>query len=561
MIIEEKIESLQNLVSKYDIKSFAGFFAFFIGKGGHENSEVSINKFKSRLKDFLYLIALNAFTEKRGNKKFEFSDEIIGVLANKVNEIKEHYKPNEFSTYNRESVIHEMAFSNHFDNGVLSYAEQDLERIKKVFSPFEENILKDIGLDLKYIINIINHLALVSVIRLKENTQHLHSKEFIDFIEKVQSNKIDFKKELELLTSDIQNQFLNFHEKSHNYLLFRKEDLYLSFPEKKVNIFLNIFSCKPNPNPNFKYYAQENPFDSSPLLQISSNLFMYINLKQLPIAVYNYLYNHLLISKKTNDKIRRHREKNLEKKVVEIFKNVFPSKSSFFYENYFVLENHEQDLLILYKGTALIIETKASKLREPFRDVKKAIIKLKADFEHSVQYGYNQCLQVEDLFYDNQPFTIKKRNGSVLYKINPTRIHSVFSIVVTLERFGTLQTDLNLFLEKEEDYEFPWSVYIDDLETFLLTLKHQMRSPSDKFLDFLRDRRKLHGHVYAIDELDICATYIESPKKFKKDADMEDYLIQFSPHKQRLFDDLYFSRKLRFKEKIYPDEYYKFGIP
>lgn len=132
-------------------------------------------------------------------------------------------------------------------------------------------------------------------------------------------------------------------------------------------------------------------------------------------------------------------------------------------------------MLILFKGVAVIVETKASKLREPFRNIQKAVVRLKDDFKESIQYGYNQCARVEKCFQGKLPFNLMDNKGAVLYRVNPEKIHSVYSIFVTLERFGCLQTDLGLMLRKNEDENYPWSVYIDDLEIFLLTLKHQVR--------------------------------------------------------------------------------------
>ena len=74
------------------------------------------------------------------------------------------------------------------------------------------------------------------------------------------------------------------------------------------------------------------------------------------------------------------------------------------FENYYVIDDHEQDLLILYKRNAIIVEIKASKLREPFRDIDKAIKRLKSDFENSIQYGFDQCKRVEDFFYSDEVF-------------------------------------------------------------------------------------------------------------------------------------------------------------
>lgn len=169
-------------------------------------------------------------------------------------------------------------------------------------------------------------------------------------------------------------------------------------------------------------------------------------------------------------------------------------------------------------------------------------------------------MRVEDSFYDDKAFEITNEKGKVLYKINPNKIKNVFSIVVTLERFGSLQTDLGLLLQKDDDIDFPWCVYIDDLEVFLLALKQNISNPQSQFLNFLKLRREMHSRIYSIDELDVCATYLQSPKKFKMYSEAKDTHLTFSPYEQGDFDKLYWANKLRFKENALPDDFYRFGL-
>jgi hypothetical protein len=191
-------------------------------------------------------------------------------------------------------------------------------------------------------------------------------------------------------------------------------------------------------------------------------------------------------------------------------------------------------------------------------NTEKAIKWLKADFKDSIHYGFDQCKRVEDYFFDTKHFDIKNEKEKVLYNINPNKIHTIYSIIVTLERFGSLQTDLSLMLQKEADVNYPWSVYIDDLETFLLAIKHNINNPIGKFLNFLKLRREMHGRVYAIDELDVCASYLKSPDKFKRYLGTKKEYLTFSPYEQNYFDKLYWSNKLRFQEKPLPDDFYRF---
>jgi len=543
MDIEKKIDELQEIVSKYDTESFAGFFSFFMKRHPDPAADIDLNKFGSKLKDFLYLIGLNVFSNQKGSEKLKFSNRDIGRLADKLNQIKDFYYPKKISDYNHESILHEMALRNH-----------------QVFTPFEEIIIEDFGFDINFLIEIGKEIELISMIKAKKQMSFMHSKEFVDFNNKIQFKKESFSRSFGLLSEENQDAFHSFFSKTYAHLMFKAEELYNRLDAEKVGKFLSLFSCEPIPDAKVRYYTAENPFELKPLLKFPNGNYLVLYGKQIPISIYKLLYAHLFNDPNYNVKLRKHREKSLEQKVTEVFKTFFTQKEAFFYENYFVEKNYEQDLLIIYKGNAIIIEIKASKLREPFRDVEKAVTRLKDDFKNSIQYGFEQCLRVEDYFYDDKPFEITNEKGKVLYKINPSKIKYIFSIVVTLERFGSLQTDLGLLLQKDDDIEFPWCVYIDDLEVFLLALKQNISNPTSQFLNFLKLRREMHGRMYSIDELDVCASYLQSPKKFKMYSEANDTYLTFSPYEQGDFDKLYWANKLRFKENALPDDFYRFGL-
>ncbi|EOZ96482.1 TonB-dependent receptor [Indibacter alkaliphilus LW1] len=561
MDIEQKIDELQQLVSNYDIESFAGQLAYFIKNRPDPFAEIDLNKFESKLKDFLYLIALNVFSEKRGTEKFEIPFDGLGIVANKLNEIKGFNRVEKVVDYTTESIIHELAFRNHFDNGALSYVEQDLERLKSVYAPFEDKIVQDFGFDVGFLIDVCKEIELISMIRFKSLTEFSHAKEYSDFYDRIKNKGMAFTESFELLPEDVQEAFHSFNAKPYACLMFTAEDLYYKLEKEKVDKFLLLFSRSPVPDTKVRYYSAESSFELTPILKLPNGNYLSVYGKQIPISIYKQLFSHLLNDKKLKDKLLKHRERNLERKVAEVFKYFFSSRDTFFYENYFIENNFEQDLLIIHRGTAIIVETKASKLREPFRDVDKAIKRLKDDFKDSIQYGFEQCLRVEDYFFGDALFEIKDKKGEILYAVNPRKFHNIFSIVVTIERFGNLQTDLKLMLDKDDDVDFPWSVYIDDLEVFLLALKQNKKNPVSQFLNFLKLRKEMHGRMYAIDELDICATYLQNPEKFRQYSKANDAYLTFSPYEQGDFDKLYWANQLRFKEKPLPDDFYRFGIP
>lgn len=560
MDLEQSIDELQALVSKYDTENFAGFFAHFIKRRANFADDTDLNLFQSKQKEFLYLISLNVFAAATGTEKLKAGDKDIRKMAELLKQINSFYNPENSTDYTHESIIHELALQNHFDNGVLSYVEQDIEKIRRVFQRYESYIREQLGFDLAFLTEVFKEIELISAIRLKHTTAFTHSKEYNDFHKGMMAKKEGSRRAFDLLPEEIQEAFHRFHFKPYAHLIFTAKDLYPRLPAEQVDRFLDLFSIAPGINPQVRYYTAEGPFELAPILRLPNNQYLNLCQKQIPVAIYTWLYAEISKDIKFKDKLRRHRENNLEQKVVEIFKSFFPGRETFFYGNYYIDQNYEQDLLIIYKGTAIIVEVKASRLREPFRNSAKAMPRLQNDFKDSIQYGFDQCVRVEDHFFGTEPFAIKDENKKVLFTMNPNRIRNVYSIVVTLERFGSLQTDLSLMLKKEENVDYPWSVYIDDLEIFLTALKSKVNNHTGKFIEFLELRRLYHGKSHAIDELDVCGYFIRNPDQFKNCADSNDTYYTFSPYEQGLFDELYYAGILKFKERPLPDEFYQFGI-
>jgi len=546
--ITQKSINLKNFVSEYSTESFAGFFAYFIRQGSPFEEGRAIDQFESKLKDLFYLIALNAFSENKGNKRFELDNKLVNKLAKDIKPIKTEYENVENSSLSH--VLHTMAFQNYFHNGTLSYVQQDIEKIRRVFLHFDKAIEEHFGFNVETAIEIYKHTELIFKIRFESMMAYAKTTEFKQFRENINNNKYSIEKDFDKLTEGVQQGYLRFIENPYSSFLFTNEDLYLSFEKEKVDAFLKLFSSTPSPR-NYLYYTDPNPLEEAPILKVGDNKYLHIYQRQIVIAIYNRFYSFLMNEEKYFDKIRKHRDKQLEKKVTEMFEEFF-KKDFHIYKNYYVVNNYEQDLLIISKGIAFIIEIKASKMREPLRDVEKGVLKIRNDFKSSIQYGYKQCKRVEDLFKEGTTFNVLDKKNKILHTINPQKYHAVFSIIVTLERWGALQSNLDLLLEKEKEDNFPWAVYIDDLEITLMAFKKLFRNHIGNFVSFLKERRKLHGRSYTIDELDICAEYLMDTPKFIKNANLTEAFMMYSPKNQNFFDDLYNHGILKFKEEVIP---------
>jgi hypothetical protein len=210
-------------------------------------------------------------------------------------------------------------------------------------------------------------------------------------------------------------------------------------------------------------------------------------------------------------------------------------------------------LLILKGKYAYIIECKANKYRIPFRDPIKAYHRINDDFKKSIGKGYQQAKEIEDLFNGDEPFEIKNERGKILETIYPAKFMEVFTIVVTQERFGQIQCDLSHLLEIDENDNFPWAVFIDDLETFLITLKRK-NNHLFEFPAFLLEREKLHGRMFCSDELELCAYFLFDRDNFLKYCNSENFFVS-SPDVHQFFDLLYyvgfgFKNELNISDKL-----------
>lgn len=109
----------------------------------------------------------------------------------------------------------------------------------------------------------------------------------------------------------------------------------------------------------------------------------------------------------------------------------------------------EKDLLVLHKDCAFVIECKSDRMIEPFRNREMGYIRLKRDFDSSIQKGYEQALEVENAFYNLPIIDICDKNRNKVNEVQTNKYRHVFNIIITQERYGLIQIDLGLLLQKK----------------------------------------------------------------------------------------------------------------
>jgi len=554
--LEKKSLEIKDLISVYTKESFICFFADFIRNYPNRTALGFSSKLKSKNRDSLYLIALRLSDDRNGDKVLTASlsnNIVLEKVGDKLIEIMGaylYYNKDYLNGVNEKNklFIHEATFRNYFQNGKLNYRQQEVNHVRKMFEPYKSIISKRLNIELETLIDICDYSEKLYIEKSIKNHSFLTSREFqkaASILAKSEIKGEELSEELDKLPQS----FFDFAEEPHKSFLFTKKDFYKKFVSKDIDIFCELFTLDINEKINYLFYTQKNPLDERPIIKLNESEYIHIFQKQLPSALYILLYKTLSQTKKEATRLNFRRGKKVfENQVGELLVNFFRKDKNYkIYRNYYVEGDvKEKDILVVSKYYAFVIECKSSKFREPLRDVDVAFLKIKKDFDTCIQKGYDQCFFVEQKCLETKGYYIEVNNRRKRVFIDTSFLIDVFSIVVTLERFGPIQTNLELLLKKENvDDLYPWSVSIDDMEIFLLTMRKTENNPIKCFIDYLTYREELQGKIMTIDELDICSLFLQNKIKFKNFSKIKEYLL-LDPKLQDYFDNLYYAKKLKF---------------
>lgn len=430
------------------------------------------------------------------------------------------------------------SFLSYFNQGPLNFEEQSISWISDLYQKLDAIIETETGLKTMDFLHFYDNLD-----RWCED--NLNSFTNLE-ISQIRSNWQEYTT-LQLGVIDEAPEEIKILGKSHfpmyafvaDYGMknrFKASDLEdKDLPLAKVEQILSVLSFKVADSDFLYYTSTDNPLYRSPILNLGDGFYQVFEIKQVLHAIDAFLEELCCKLEKNQTKYVKEKGKLLENNIVSLFKSVF-GKYIKCYTCYYV-DNCEQDILILWKDKAFIIESKAYKINEPFRDPDRAYTRILQDFNRSIGYAYKQTCRVAEKFYQQVPLVIKDEHKNIIDTIDTTKYKDGdFSIIVTQKSFGQIQADLYSLLELHEGECYPWAIKYDDLDVFLRTLKAMNKKPQF-FIDFLIDREYLHGHVLCSDELQICGGYLTGD--ITSDICQGDNLVACSPDLASIFDEQY----------------------
>lgn len=543
--LERLSSELKLFLTKYDKRIILGHFTQLMETSSLGIAQDEIGQLSSPMRQLYYLAGLLVTTTKCG-KEVNFTKEDWAYIVAHLNAIEIEYLkiflPTEETeitkVWKKKREVAMPSFLSYFNQGPLNFEEQSISWISDLYEKLDATIENEIGLKTKDFLHFYDNLdkwyednlqrfSELSASRIRPDWQE-YTNLRLDGVDGVP----DEIKELGESQLPMYTFVADYGMKNR----FKASDLAdEDFPLNRVEQILTLLSCKIADSDFLYYTSTTNPLYRFPILNLEDGLYQVFEIKQVLHAIDAYLEELCCTTDKNKTKYIKEKGRLLENNIVDLFKLVF-GKYVECYTSYYV-DGCEQDILILWKDNAFIIEAKAYDIKEPFRDPERAYKRIHQDFNRSIGYAYKQTWRVAEKFYKQEPLEIKDEHGTLIDTIDTTKYkNGDFSIIVTQKSFGQIQSDLSNMLDIEEGGFYPWTIKYDDLDVFLRAIKALHKKPQF-LIDFLIDREALHGHVLCSDELQICGGYLTG--EITSDICQSDALLSCSPDLAFIFDEQY----------------------
>jgi hypothetical protein len=548
VISEDKATTIANelkaLIRRFEHRSFTAHLGHM--GNAHVRQRSGQIKLRSPVRQLMYLMSLYHATDLGGTELYTPTSTEHRQIIRLLNEIEKGYgyeavRPKKRGLSQEELdrlLVTKGTFLNYYLNAPLTYFEQDLERTKRTFQHFDPYILQETGLALS---DYLDFFTLLTNLEIGQLSKYLNN----DYGGDPVLQSIKRGKNPKNLTLDQKVHLMDIGEKAVYEMGIPLEEIYKVMDKEKTKLFMAYFTLLRKEDPEYLYYTHNCGYLRKPIIMMDGQHILMVYSKQLINAIYEFLFELCNEPNAPGKKVSERRDDYLEDKTKEVFRDFFGPEANI-YTSYYT-NGSEKDLLVLQGKNAFIIECKAHKYREPLRDPAKAYDRIRDDFGKSIGKGYQQAKEVEDLLLGGQPFVILDEKKKVMATLRPEDYDELFTIVVTQERFGQIQCDLNYLLDIADDRNYPWSVAINDLETFLITLKRK-DDHIHEFTEFLLARERLQGRVMCYDELELCAYFLFDRGAFIQKCYREE--IFFSSPDMNQFFDLFYQVGFGFKDEL-----------
>lgn len=564
--IEEIVVDLQNELRPVKEESLlVHAMRLFVELDNRSSSPLYVH-LQSPMRQTLYMVDVYYSIANR-TETVEMDNERWDKIALLLDEIEMTYFvniafPNEGDLFHDERDekvgVSLTTFMSYYCNALLVYEEQTLDRIVRYFKSYDSQIESWYGFTLDEALRFFLHVRKINndklnaiVIPYAKMFSHYdnHPEEWSKLTQKFIDRGVEDPQqwwnqpELSVLRETMETN------PGEIYIQSKKKLMDLDIDSGHLQRIIDFFTYDKKLLENQTvYYDDKHYFESTPLILFGDKCICLD--KFLVEGFYFRIDDALQKDNAIGQRYKQNKDDAFEEKVVDIFRKFFPEKTKIF-TNYCVDGVAENDLLVMYGNTCIVVEVKDCGFRPPFRNPIKAYGRIKRDYENAVQLGYEQCKRVEDVLISGKDVDIcdAYNKHKVLCRLQNKKIGEVWTIVVTDFKYGQIQTNLSPLLKKKEEALYPWSVCVDDLEAMFLLMRKILKGIAPaRFMEFLDYRERFHGHIICSDELELCGWYLCDRDQFKEYAD-KDYTVCTNSDMAAIFES-YYKIGLGFKNEL-----------
>lgn len=428
-------------------------------------------------------------------------------------------------------------FLHYLGHGTLATVDQLVTRIRSTIVPFDQELLRSIGISASDILRI--------VVRIESTVQKAFDEcsEFFKAVAQLRDRHFaegwsGAKARRVARTDPIISAY---KEAPMRFLLqFEFKDIEsLVGPDAAKAFWSCLVSVRSGDN-DFTYPTDDNPFGQKPFVQIGDGSALAFVTNPIYEAVLNRLSRVLMSDEPTKVRFLKLRDTALEEHVArtaiaffgddaEVYENAYEQADSQF----------EHDLIVIWNRSLFVFESKATPPSEPFRDPNKAYERLRRSFKGSggIQKAFNQGDRIRLRLKKAGRVDLYDAKGKLLRSVIANEIDEAYCICVSADTFGPVAVKLDTLLEKDPDAPYPWAVCVFDLEAMLDAFRRKQWGP-EYLRDFLLQRRELQGKAFTDDELEIAGAFILYGS-LRPWIDRPERLIFFKEGFSKVFDDIF----------------------
>ena len=253
---------------------------------------------------------------------------------------------------------------------------------------------------------------------------------------------------------------------------------------------------------SFRFPHDENPLEFKSLIMLPDGSYYFLDPSNSYRLVGRALEREILATDSFRDRYLKKRDKLTEAFAVDRFRSVFPDAE--IHQNYYVEKGQfEKDILVRHGDTVILVECKNSRVRG-FAGGGDDLIKYDTDFEKSVQYAYDQALDVKQRVGHEDETVFYDEKGREAFKLRRSEVKRFFIVCIAITPRGEYGTDLSYLLQKPTGEPFPLSINLFDFDTVAKYLK-----TPELFLGYLDARESLHDRVSTGDELNFAGYFFK----------------------------------------------------